>query len=145
MRKSLIMFIMLSCCMATKAQKKIIDFSAVENWPLLGNNAQLSDDGKYVAYAEGLDYTVKSLVLQSTDDSRKAFIKGANDNDFRFTAHGGKFIYYTVGRDSIGIRELSKGSIWYVSGVKDYQYADYKNNEWLICSANEGKGLLLAN
>ncbi|OQP54338.1 hypothetical protein A4H97_22920 [Niastella yeongjuensis] len=71
----------------SKNDKPLLDFNAIDNWPLLGNYRAISRNGKYFAYTvdRGTSWESRkldSLVVQSTVNSWRVSFKSAKPGFF---------------------------------------------------------------
>jgi len=128
------------------AQKKPLDHSAYDGWQSIGQKL-ISNDGKWVVYTIDPQEGDNELVIQSSDASfKKTIARGFNaviTEDSRFAifrirpyfretreAKIKKKKADEMPKDSIGIVELGKDSVWKRAGLKGFKIPE-KNFGWL--------------
>jgi dipeptidyl aminopeptidase/acylaminoacyl peptidase len=109
-------------------QKKIINNDAVRSWVSLkeidGKTCLVSNDGKYVAFIFGSQINGDSLQVKSIEGnilrSFKIKREDLKEHKIEFTKDGAN-LFFLIGGDSLGIYNLSKNSIRYISNVKFFK------------------------
>lgn len=104
-----------------------IDTTAIDSWPIMGNNVSISNDGKFFCYniVHGSQHT-NSLTVQSIQSSWKAAFEGARNGVFSEDSR--KFIFQAS--DTINFVDLYTKNITFETGVQYYQYLNtsFKRN-----------------
>lgn len=111
-----------------KNEKSLIDFNAIDNWPMLGYYMSVNNVGDYFAYTinkptgtrywyPGLD----SLVIQSTHNGWRAAFAGSEPGFF----NGNQYVFKNG--ESLCFLELGKSQPRYVKDIVSYKVS----NEWL--------------
>jgi len=109
------------------AQKPILDTSALDNWPRIGESSvSMSNDGNYVLYVVDSKSGV-SLFLWSKSNGRSQKIPNAIRADF--AANSRKVVFMT--RDSIGLLDLNTGQMKNIAHALSFSVPEEGNGRWL--------------
>jgi dipeptidyl aminopeptidase/acylaminoacyl peptidase len=130
MKKNIFSLILLSLFFCSNAQKKIIMSDFNDAWPTI-REPVISEDGKYIAYK--INYNLQtesksSLVVQSVDKSWKRDLGNARQPVF---SKDNKRIIYRLGKDSVGIFDLTNYNIHFLTDIVDFVIPPKEGN-WLI-------------
>jgi len=124
-------------CPSLQAQKHVIDSSVYEKWEFVTKGAQISNDGKYVAYRiKNHPVGVTSLIMESSDAKWKWEIPGAGY--FIFCRNNNKVIYSLPG-DSLALLTLGTSEVEYIRHVGSSSLVNHGEVEWLVYSLTDGK------
>jgi dipeptidyl aminopeptidase/acylaminoacyl peptidase len=105
-------------CLSAIAQKKPLDNKANADWPIL-NGAKISNDGSYMFYTVVTDGGDYKLLVKSQDNSwSKEMEPGVKSAVFSDDSH---LLILGKGKDSIGIYDLTKNKIEYITQVINYE------------------------
>jgi tetratricopeptide (TPR) repeat protein len=128
---SLILIGALNLCFA---QKKIIDQSAIDNWPML-NNYAISNSGKYLYYSYRSSKTVgqttvntDTLVISQIDNKQQISI--ANADDAVFTSDS-KFLFSLQNHNTLCKVTLQSYKIEQIKHVTSFNLKEHNNVKWL--------------
>ncbi|PTS92739.1 hypothetical protein DBR11_26395, partial [Pedobacter sp. HMWF019] len=147
MKKFPLMLLFILSTLFCFAQKKLIDSNAYNNFPKL-SGAMVSDNGKYVVHCEieqmaSHNMNVKNFI-QSTDNKLKIEIPSTQGFG-KFTADSKFFLFKTL-KDSLGIMNLDRNIIHYISNVSKYEVQQMDSSEGLVYLLNDlEKKLVLRN
>jgi acetyl esterase/lipase len=137
MRAISIVIIFFVCVASIKAQKKPLDHTVYDSWQSIGRKV-LSNNGKWIVYTIVPQEGDQELVIQSTDAKYKKTIPRGDSaiitEDNRFVIFHIKPFYKDIRearirkkrgddipKDSLGIIELGRDSIWKREKVKGYK------------------------
>jgi hypothetical protein len=113
------------------AQKRPLGHSDATTWPLIVSS-KISNDGQYVAYKVKSEKAGASLTVQDKKANWKKKIAGVDD-DYLFTEDS-KWLIYSLPNDSIGLLELGKSNLKYVSQVSDsFEIHTGGDGRWIAC------------
>lgn len=108
------------------AQKKSLDFSVQDNWPVLVPKL-ISNDGKYVVYTISTIKNGVNLTVQSTERAWKRTISSLENATF--TQDSKRLIFSRS--DSIGILDLQKDSLYYITDANHLAMPKNGKGQWL--------------
>ncbi len=146
MRRLLLLLVPLSLSSISYSQKKPLDHSVYDSWQSIGER-MISNDGKWVVYAINVQQGDNELVIQSADAKyKKTIARGYNaviSEDSRYAIFKIRPLYKDtrdarikkkrpddMPKDSLGIVELGKDSVWKIATVKTYKTPE-KEAGWL--------------
>jgi len=142
MRLLITVMLTISTIFSIYAQKKKLDFSSSDNWPVIGN-CKISDDGKYVSYVVNKSNGSSILYIQSLTGYWEKQI--SNASNALFLAEKGRMIF-RLANDSIGILELGTDRTEYLSNVSAIKIPLNGHAGWVVCQMrNESRDLVLYN
>lgn len=144
-RTTFFLVFMLSLHVAS-AQKKPLDHTVYDGWQNIGQRF-ISNDGKWVVYNVNVQEGDNELVIQSSDASYKKIVPRAAD---AVITEDNRYVIFRISpafkdsreakikkkkadespKDSLGMLELGKDSIWKVARVKTFKTPD-KASGWL--------------
>jgi len=108
------------------AQKPILDTSALNNWPAIGEfSVSISDDGSHVLYA--VDSKNGGLFLWSRGNGNSQKIPGAVIGDF--AANDRKLVFLT--RDSLGLLELGSRQRENIAHALSFKVPEEGDRRWV--------------
>src|SRR5271154_3204665 len=107
----------------TKGQKSHLDYHTPTIWPTLRFES-ISYDGKYVSYSVDMPSKVPHFFVQATNLSWKAELTDVSQS--AFTTDSKRMVFRNEG-DSLGILQLGKDSISYISQVADFKLPENGN------------------
>ncbi len=137
-----IVFILINLSESLFAQKKPLDFSTPESWPIIESPA-ISNNGKYISYTIAIHSKGNNYIVQAIDHSWKKEIAGIVNASF--TADSRILIFRNLG-DSLGIEELGTENIRYITNVEDFRIPQEGNGQWLFYQKKDpGKTLVVRN
>jgi dipeptidyl aminopeptidase/acylaminoacyl peptidase len=121
-------------------QKRFVDYSTPDSWPLLAKET-ISDDGKYLSYMRSSPASGPVLVIRSTDrDWERAFPSGGAAV---FTADN-RFLIFRQGSDSLGILDIARDSVIYREHMSSFKVCGDASASWLAYRPGSGiKDLVL--
>src|ERR1044072_160866 len=97
--------------------KPVIDSTVYKAWPSIGANPAISNNGEYsICTLENIPVGSRTLVIQSNRKPWKREIVAAADYQFGFTGDN-KIGYFMKPNDSLGLVELEKKTVEYISSV----------------------------
>ncbi|MDR6941361.1 alpha/beta hydrolase family protein [Mucilaginibacter pocheonensis] len=108
------------------AQKKALDFSVQDGWPAL-ESKRISNDGKYMMYTITTIKSGTDMVVQAT--GTKWSRKITNLKNAEFTQDSKRLTFERP--DSLGILDLQKDSLYYITGVNDSKMPKNGSGRWL--------------
>ncbi len=137
MRKTAIFLVALFVAFISDAQKKPLDHTVYDSWQRIGER-MISNDGKWVVYTIDPQEGDNELVIQSSDAKyKKTIARGYNaviTEDARFVIFKIKPFFKDTReakikkkrpedtpKDSLGVVELGKDSVWKIAKVKTYK------------------------
>ncbi|MBO9203276.1 MULTISPECIES: alpha/beta hydrolase family protein [Niastella] len=113
----------------SKPSKPIIDSAAVNNWPRLGNEPSISNDGNYTSYiVYNKPKDGYTLTIQSTQNKWKKEM--VNATPIGFSGDSKTFVCQigdTISFISLGINEAQK----YVSDIKSWKQPKFNDMGWM--------------
>jgi hypothetical protein len=125
--------------------KPLVDFSAMDNWPRIGEYLSVSDDGKYFAYAIDKPSHTKygrrrldSLVIEGIRNSCRIAVAGAEP--VAFTSDNKQYVY----KNGESLCFLQLGSTQ-LKIVKDVASLKVSANKWLAYQLKDKNGVILLN
>ncbi|MGN6293827.1 MAG: prolyl oligopeptidase family serine peptidase [Chitinophagaceae bacterium] len=122
------------------AQKRPLDHTVYDSWQSIGQR-MISNDGKWVVYNVNVQEGDNQLVIQSADASYKKTIERGGD---AVITEDNRYVIFKISpfykdarearikkkrpdespKDSLGIVELGKDSVWKVARVKNFKTPD---------------------
>lgn len=122
------------------AQKKPLDHTVYDSWQSIGQR-MISNDGKWVVYSVNVQEGDNQLVVQSADASYKKIIARGGD---AVITEDNRYVIFKISpffkdakdarvkkkkpdespKDSLGIIELGKDSVWKVARIKNFKTPD---------------------
>lgn len=146
LQKLLLILILFSVSVFSVAQKKPLDHSVYDGWQSI-DEKKISNDGKWIIYTVDPQEGDNELLILSTDKKYLKKIPRAYNASFsednRFVIFKIKPFYKDIRtakikkkkpddfpKDSLGIIELGKDSIWKTARVKNYKTAG-ENYKWI--------------
>jgi len=137
------LLLMLVCCHQNiMAQKKVIDTSAIRQWPMLtkaGDNGAISDDGKYVMIT--IDSAGSPItILRSTSGDWQYIALYSQWDSF---SRDGKKAILKASKDDMSIVTLANKQTEYLANVKQYSIAQSANKDWLVYTMMTGPGVFV--
>jgi dipeptidyl aminopeptidase/acylaminoacyl peptidase len=147
MRGKLLIIFTCIFSISVNAQKKVIDHSVYDGWESVGERS-ISNNGKFVVYAINPQEGDGTLVVQSTDNSYKKIIPRGYSANF---SEDNRFVIFKIRpffkdvrearirkktppempKDSLGILELGKDSIFKAPSVRSYKIPEDGNGVWV--------------
>ncbi|MEP7376007.1 MAG: prolyl oligopeptidase family serine peptidase [Chitinophagaceae bacterium] len=128
---------------STFFEKPSIDTTTIKNWPSIGEEKAISNDGKYFMYAiENKPIGNKTLIIKSTSTTWEREIIG--DINGVFTNDSKQFILLI--NDTLNCITLGTNDITLIANISDYKLGQNEKEEWLACHLkNESNDLLISN
>ncbi len=123
------------------AQKKVLDYSDGESWPVLRADG-ISNDGKYVIYNRNSGRLGETEIVQAVDHEWKKELSGVVKTNF---TPDSKVLIFLTQSDSVGILNLEKDSLYFFDKVKDYKIPSFWGGKWIGCFNKPEKKLCLYN
>ncbi|MDR3713325.1 MAG: prolyl oligopeptidase family serine peptidase [Puia sp.] len=121
------------------AQNKLLDHSTPFNWPIL-NSVEISNDGHFLNYKIIKANQASVLIIQSTSSSWKKEIPGAI-TEIQFTENS-RWLLFRNADDSIGIFDLSKDSLYYITNAGSFEISNGRHGQWMAYKNNRLKNSL---
>ncbi len=156
MRYSFLLGFLLMMQQLTMAQKKPLDHSVYDSWQSIGQKL-ISNDGKWVVYTIDPQEGDNQLVIQSAASDtnyKKIIARGYNaliTEDSRYLIFRIKPFYKEIReadikkkkadempKDSLGIVELGKDSVWKAAEINGYRVPE-KGSGWLVYQLAKAK------
>jgi hypothetical protein len=137
MTKTLLLLTSLFILQSVTAQKKPLDHTVYDGWQNIGDR-MISNNGKWIVYSINVQEGDNELVIQSADASYKKVIARGSDavitEDSRYAVFKIKPFFKEsrdarikkkkpdeMPKDSLGIIELGKDSVWKLARVKTFK------------------------
>src|SRR5258706_12745462 len=137
------------------AQKKPLDHSVYDSWQSIGER-MISNDGKWVVYTICPQVGDTTLIIQSSDAKYKKTIDHSKNalitEDSRFVIFKIRPLYKDLRdawikkkkaddfpKDSLGIVELGKDSVWKIANVRNYK-TPQKAAGWVAYQMEHSRG-----
>jgi dienelactone hydrolase len=125
------------------SSKQVIDFAAIEHWPVLGRTSDevdISSNGDFFVY-EVINVPVNgsTMVVQATDNSWRQEFQNAKQGNF--TANGSHYLFNI--NDSLCILSLGNRNIEYIDDVISWNQPKRNTGQWLAYSTKNQSLLIL--
>jgi dipeptidyl aminopeptidase/acylaminoacyl peptidase len=141
MRVHLFLYFFLTISLSLTAQKKNIDSTVFDRWPIL-NRPIISDNGNYVVFTfDRIPNETHTLVVEATDTKWKREIVGARAPYF---SNDSRWLVCNLQMDSLCLIQLGKERIQYFTHVQKYEVTGYRSQPWIaIHKIEDNDGNLL--
>ncbi|RYY58242.1 MAG: hypothetical protein EOO05_17030, partial [Chitinophagaceae bacterium] len=140
MQKLSFLFFLVIICDSVAAQKKPLDHSVYDDWQSIGDKL-ISRDGNWIVYTIDKQEGDKQLVIQSATGDYKKLVDRGNDP---VISHDSKWVAFRISpfyadtrdakikkkkaddspKDSLGLVELGKDSVWKRPRVKEFSFPE---------------------
>lgn len=123
-----------------KAQKPVLDSTAIRDWQSIGS-AKISSNGKYVMYEiQNKPIGKSTLVLKSVDS--KWMKEYARCNDAQFTSDG-KYVVIKSDNNSLMVLLLGSNILRHIPNVSFYEIIGKGKNEYLCYMLNNEEDMFV--
>lgn len=130
MKKLVFLIVLMGLSFLLPAQKKNLDYRAIENWPTISSQ-KISNNGQYIEYLLHSSQR-DELVVKATDNSwEKTIPLSGNRRDLFFTDDS-HWLIFTRSDNSGAVLELGKEDVRYFDHISSFGMAKERNGEWLI-------------
>ncbi|GGH65662.1 hypothetical protein GCM10011379_19030 [Filimonas zeae] len=115
----------------SNAQKKIVDFDAIDNWTSVSRTAAISGNGKYMVYGINKNGKARALRIKAVEGAWNREFVNCPAAGATFTGDS-RFVVFKCGKDSLALQQLGLDKVYYLSAVQKWELVGIGDRERLV-------------